>query len=312
MHTSFIFDIAPFRSAHAVTLAETRHGLVAAWFAGHAEGWPDVAIWLARHNGERWLAPEKVADGTSSRLRRYPCWNPVLYAAPGGALLLFYKVGLRPSRWWGMMMRSEDGGRTFSPPTRLPEGIFGPIKNKPIVGAHGELLCPSSVENDGWRVHVETTRDLGATWHRGPPLNGRKAMKAIQPTLLRFPSGRLQLLCRTRQGSIGESWSEDGGRTWLPLWLTGLPNPDSGIDAVMLTDGRALLVYNHSATARTPLTLAVSATGARWRVLRDLEAGPGEFSYPAVIQGADHRVHIAYTHNRNKLRHIVLRPEDLD
>jgi predicted neuraminidase len=311
MESTFIYDSAPFRSAHAVTLAEGKHGLVAAWFGGRAEGWPDVAIWVARHDGGRWQPPEKLVDGRVSRLRRYPCWNPVLHQVPGGPLMLFYKVGPRPSRWWGMLMRSDDGGKTFSKPERLPAGILGPIKNKPVNGANGDLLCPSSVEDDGWRVHVEHTRDFGVTWRRSPPLNERKTMKAIQPTLLPFADGRMQLLCRTRQGSIGEAWSIDHGRTWSPVWLTALPNPDSAIDAVVMADGRALLVYNHTTTGRTPLTLALSSTGERWRVLRNLESDPGEFSYPAVIQTRDNRIHIAYTHNRTNLRHVTLDPAEL-
>jgi predicted neuraminidase len=168
-------------------------------------------------------------------------------------------------------------------------------------------LCPSSREDDGWRVHLEWTADLGRSWRRSAPLNDRHAFKAIQPTVLAWPDGsRLQLLCRTRSGVVGECWSDDGGGTWTPMRPTALPNPDSGIDAVMLRDGRALLVYNHSATGRSPLNLALSADGVTWRPAGVLEDGPGEFSYPAVIEGADGRVHITYTWNRLRIRHVVL------
>jgi hypothetical protein len=59
--------------------------------------------------------------------------------------------------------------------------------------------------------------------------------------------GRLQALCRTRNGVIVTTWSNNGGRKWSPLEAVDLPNPNSGIDAVTLADGRQLLVYNHSA-----------------------------------------------------------------
>lgn len=78
---------------------------------------------------------------------RYACWNPVLFQ-PGNAseLILFYKVGKTPQSWWGMMTTSVDSGRNWSIPLRLPEGIYGPIKNKPIELPCGTWLCPSSTE----------------------------------------------------------------------------------------------------------------------------------------------------------------------
>jgi predicted neuraminidase len=144
----FIYERAPFPSCHASTLAETKSGLIAAWFGGSDEGEPDVTIWTARHDGTNWLAPVEVANGMQPGGKRFPCWNPVLFQAPDGPLLLFFKVGPSPSKWWGMLMRSQDAGRTWSKPERLPENIFGPIKNKPVL-VNGRLWCPSSSEDNG-------------------------------------------------------------------------------------------------------------------------------------------------------------------
>src|SRR5512139_2971697 len=91
--SEFIFERAPFRSAHASTVVETRDGLVAAWFGGTAERNPDVGIWVSRRDGTRWSAPVEVATGTGSDGTREPCWNPVLFQPSDGPLLLFYKVG---------------------------------------------------------------------------------------------------------------------------------------------------------------------------------------------------------------------------
>src|SRR5678815_1809353 len=97
-------------------------------------------------------------------------WNPVLFQPKEGPLLLFYKVGPSPSEWWGMLETSTDDGKTWSAPKRLPDRVLGPIKNKPEQLPNGDLLCPTSSEDDGWRVHFERTMDLGKTWASTGPL----------------------------------------------------------------------------------------------------------------------------------------------
>jgi predicted neuraminidase len=309
VRAEFIFSAAPFASAHASTIAESGDALVAAWFGGPCEGHAEVGIWLARREGGRWSAPLEVVQGRDRRGRRSPCWNPVLFQPQGGPLLLFYKVGPSPRRWWGMLARSSDGGHSWSEPVPLPRGILGPIKNKPIELPDGALLCPSSTETLVWRCHLERTEGQGASW-RKLPLRASRSRGSIQPSILRYPDGTMQIVCRSRQGAITACWSEDGVR-WSRMQPLDLPNPDSGIDAVMLADGRALLVYNHSRRYRTPLKLALSTDGRRWRPSRLLEDAQGEYSYPAVIQGADGRVHITYTWQRRRIRHVELEADEL-
>ena len=314
----FIFEEAPFERCHASTIAESKKGLVSAWFGGPEEGDPCVGIWISRNEGRGWSPPVEVANGVQHNRKRYPCWNPVLYQAKNGPLLLFYKVGPSPPEWWGMVISSSDGGKSWSEPRRLPEDIVGPVKNKPVQLPDGKLLCPSSSENNGWRVHFERTADFGKSWQLIGPVNDGKEFSVIQPTILSYADGRLQALCRSRQGKIIESYSADGGRRWSKMTATVLPNPNSGIDAVTLADGRQLLVYNHTTTQpgkwggpRSPLNVAVSNDGKAWRAALVLEDEPGEFSYPAVIQSSDGLVHISYTWKRRKIKHVVLDPSKL-
>jgi predicted neuraminidase len=307
--SEFIFDKAPFAACHASTIVETRSELLAAWFGGKEEGSPDVGIWTSRRGAKGWSEPVEVANGVQDSGERFPCWNPVLYQAPGGPLLLFYKVGPSPSRWWGMLVTSTDAGRTWAKPRRLPDGILGPIKNKPVLLPDRTLLCGSSTEHAGWRVHMERTADLGRTWEQTNALNDGKEFGAIQPTILLYPPDRIQILCRSRQGVITENWSYDGGKGWSPMRATSLPNPNAGIDAVMLRDGRALLVYNHTLRGRSPLNVAVSRDGKEWRAALVLEDQPGEYSYPAVIQTSDGLVHVTYTWKRERIKHVVIDSE---
>jgi predicted neuraminidase len=318
--SEFVFERAPFPSAHASTIVETRGGLVAAWFGGTKERDPDVGIWVSRHDGTRWSAPVEVANGVQPDGTRHPCWNPVLFQPSDGPLILFYKVGPSPSAWWGLVRTSADNGRTWSAPVKLPEGILGPIRAKPVELRPGILLAGSSTEHDGWVVHMERysgrwTADALATaanWQKSGPLNVPAEFGAIQPTILVHTASSLQILCRTRQGVIAESWSQDEGRTWSPMKATPLANPSAGIDAVNLADGRFLLVYNPMATGRAKLDVAMSADGKTWKRAVVLEDSDGEYSYPAMIQARDGRVHLTYTWKRERIKHVVLDPGRLE
>lgn len=313
--SEFIYTEAPFPSCHASTLAETPEGLVAAWFGGTHERHPDVGIWVSRKTPQGWTVPVEVANGITDQ-ERFPTWNPVLFQSAEGPLLLFYKVGPTPRDWWGMLMKSDDNGKTWSEPTRLPPGIMGPIKNKPIELADGVLLCPSSTEDQGWRLHFEYTADLGNTWRRSSPLNDPEHIKAIQPSVLAYGPQKLQAIGRTRASGMFQVWSEDGGETWGEVTKLGLPNPSSGTDAVTLANGQQLLVYNHSPTykVRSPLNIALSRDGLQWNaalVLEDNPDAPAGFSYPAVIQTSDGLVHVTYTWRRERIKHVVIDPQQL-
>lgn len=317
VRSEFVYETAPFASAHASTIAEGRDGLVAAWFGGTREGAPDVGIWMSRLVTGAWTPPVEVANGVQPDGTRHPCWNPVLFPMPDSTLLLFYKVGPTPREWWGMVRTSRDGGKTWSDARRLPDGILGPIKNKPIRLPDGAIVASSSTESTDspsvWRVHFERSVDAGLTWTAvSPPAPADgNAIHAIQPSILVHPGGRLQAVGRTRSGRVFETWSSDAGRTWTPLALTPLPNPNAGIDAVTLRGGRHLVVYNHTAQGRSPLNVAVSGDGKTWDAALVLERDPGEYSYPAVIQTADGLVHITYTWKRARIKHVVIDPAAL-
>ncbi len=314
IHSSEFIDAgAPYGGCHASTLVETPNGLLAAWFAGTDEGENDVEIWVSRHNGAGWSTPRPVADGKKGQDHsRWPCWNPVLHRTREGLTCLFYKVGPSPRDWWGLYKTSHDDGDTWSPPQHLPDGILGPIKNKPLELEDGTLVCGSSTEHDGWRTHIERLR-LDANGRllereRTASLNTGREYAAIQPTLLRRSLNHMVMLCRTKQGCIVRGDSQDNGRTWSHLTATTLPNPNSGIDAVALHDCRVLLVYNPAARdeERGTLALAVSEDLERWSAPVVLDHGPREYSYPAVIQTADGRIHITYTWRRERIKHLIV------
>ena len=309
-----IFETAPFDQCHASTLAELKDGsLMSAWFGGAYEGSKNVAIWASVKSGSSWSSPYEIVSGKVNDTLQYPCWNPVLFRNGEGVLFLFYKVGPNPREWWGMQITSSDEGKTWSKSERLPDGILGPIKNKPILLKSGVILSPSSIEtNTRWQSFIELSEDDGKTWKK-IPIDTANPAKVIQPTLLQYPQGKIQALQRSNQDYIMESWSADEGKTWSPLQKTKVLNPNSGIDAVTLSSGLQVLVYNPMQSGaewvngRNKLNLAVSTDGINWKDIAELENQPdGEFSYPSVIETSDKKVHVVYTANRKWIRHVVV------
>ena len=329
--------IAP--SCHAATIVEAAPGIfLAAWFAGTYEGHPDVAIWSARHRDGVWADPVKIADEPG-----VPHFNPLLFRDRTGRLWLFYKIGPSVPTWTGVYLTSFDGGDSWTRPVMLPAGLIGPAKNKPITLSNGDILCGTSSETwQSWACWVEVSADDGRSWTKHGPIvaPGAGAYQAgndtvvsavwdeasgklllpqqfagvIQPTLWEFAPGRVKMLMRSTQrvGCVCASTSDDYGRTWSPVERTSIPNPNSGLDAVRLRDGRIVLVCNPVREGRTPLAVLVSDdNGATWPRRVDLETAPGEYSYPSVIQADDGRVHVVATHQRVQIFHYVLESDEL-
>ncbi len=316
----FVADAPPTAQSHATTLVQASDGdLLAAWFGGSHEGASDVRIWLSRRTDSGWGAPQAVADGADPQGAPLPTWNPVLFEPRNGPLMLFYKIGPDPRHWLGLQRTSTDGGRTWSAAKRLPDGLIGPVRSPPMQLRDGSLLSPSSTEDAGWRIHFERLeKSASHDWKRMPPIPNPARIEAIQPVLLPGPDGNLLALGRTRQDHVFATTSHDDGRHWQALRLLDLPNPNAAIDAVRLADGRYLMAFNPNVSGkdwwngRDRLDIALSEDGEHWTAVLTLEDEPGqEFSYPAMIQTRDGRVHVAYTWKRQRIRHVVLDPAQL-
>ncbi|WP_372637427.1 exo-alpha-sialidase [Fodinibius sp.] len=298
-----------FDQAHASTIAKiNEEEFLVAWFGGTEEKHDDVGIWISMGHPGNWSAPRELV-----KVRDDPHWNPVLFRAPGGEIILYFKVGKEIPEWETWYTVSTDGGDTWSKARELVQGDKGgrgPVKNKPIVLSNGDWLAPASHEGDRWRVFVDRSDDGGESWTASDyvPVDTTvfEGKGAIQPTLWESQPGHVHMLVRTSAGVIGRSDSEDYGESWSPLYETSLPNPNSGIDLVKLPDGTLVLAYNpddENWGARAPLTLAVSEdNGESWPYKLDIETGDpeDEFSYPSIISGRD-TVAVVYTWQRQRV-----------
>ncbi|SNR30988.1 exo-alpha-sialidase [Flavobacterium sp. ov086] len=302
-------------NSHASTLVELEpNTLLAAWFGGKHEGASDVSIYVSSYKEKKWSAPKKLIDPLIKNGDTLPCWNPVLFKSKSQNLYLFYKVGKNPREWFGAMIVSKDNGNTWSNPKYLPKGILGPIRNKPIETTPGIILCGSSTESitdNKWRVFIETYIEATDTWTI-TDLQDNKNFDIIQPTFLVHSNKEIQILCRSRHNKLISSWSEDNGKTWQRTDSINVVNSNSGVDAVTLLNKSFLLVNNPLKmgkdwfNGRNVLDVEYSRNGVIWEKLFDLEnQNKGEFSYPAIIQTADQKIHVLYTYNRKYIKHVA-------
>jgi predicted neuraminidase len=320
---------APFAASHASTVVELKNGdLMSAWFGGTAEGKPDVAIWGSTRTRAGWSAPVELA-----REAEVPCWNPVLFHTKDGKLWMYYKFGPSPETWTGARKWSTDEGKTWSPAEHLPAGLLGPIRAKPLVLNNGTIISGTSIEAyRSWAAWIERSTDGGKTWAKigpivppvGPDKQGTGDAHAaiaspvpgssdwrytdgiIQPSVVPLGRKRLRLYARSTAKTlrICVADSYDDGVTWTQARPLEVPNPNSGIDAVALRDGRVVLIYNNTTSGRTPLNLAVSSDGEHFKMFYTLEESPGEYSYPAIIQTASGDLEMTYTWNRKTIEHV--------
>lgn len=325
----FIFTSAPFASCHASTVVELRNGdLMASWFGGSDEGNPDVGIWGSRRTAGGWSAPVELVKEPAIAM-----YNPVLFYTKDERLWLYYKFGPHPTSWTAGRMFSVDDGEKWSTPEHLPAGLYGPIRAKPLVLADGTIVSGTSVESyRSWAAWIERSNDNGATWRKFGPITVPPVTRAIgeagdaaaavpgsndwkytegiiQPSVVPLGGKHLRLYARStsRTGRICVADSMDAGVTWTAARPIDLPNPNSGIDAVTLKDGRVVLVYNHTVHGRTPLNIAVSKDGEHFQMIETLENQPGEYSYPAVVQARNGDLLITYTWQRKRIRFVRMR-----
>jgi predicted neuraminidase len=138
----------------------------------------------------------------------------------------------------------------------------------------------------------------------------------IQPALVPLRGDRVLMMLRDRgaERSVHTAYSDDNGWTWSAAEPSNLPNPDAAIDALRLRDGRILLVYNHAASGRENLRLAISNDeGRTWRAGAILEdTAHREYSYPNLVEDRRGRIHLTYTWERKRIKHVAFNLAWLD
>lgn len=303
LESAFLFVGTPARpSCHCASITELPGGeLFATWYAGRHEGNPDVVIMAARYRDGAWREPWVLVDPPGR-----PAGNTVVYHH-GGELWHFYDV--IEGRGWDSailrLMRSRDGGVTWSEPQLFDPEPGMMVRHRPVRLSTGRILLPAYDEKV-WRGLPYISDDGGATWWRGGWMAAEGA-GAIQPAIIERDDGTLFALLRSGP-DVTHAWqcaSENGGESWSACEPAPLHNPNSGADLIRLRSGEVITCFNDTPSGRTPLTLAISRDAGRtWTARRNLGDGPGEYSYPTLMEGSDGSVHLVYTWRRERIRWV--------
>jgi len=313
---------SPRRMSHVASICELPDGrLAAAWYAGSREGASDVAVCLATQpRGQtNWTTPQAVLtpEQASRELHRAvrKVGNPVIFSDAGGGKLWLLYVTITLGGWSGSSLNlttSTDAGLTWTPSRRLTLSPFFNIselvRNRPVPLSDGGWFVPIYHECLGKFPELLWLRDTpdGFSATKSRITGGRSG---FQPALAALGTNTALAFLRdcSPRKRISVTRTEDAGCSWSPAQALELPNPDSGLSAIRLTDGRVLLAFNDSDTGRGNLRLAVPEDqGRTWRRVATLEQEQGaEFSYPFLLQGRDGTIHLVYTWKRRAIKHVA-------
>lgn len=320
---SWVTPLGHTPSAHSSAICSLPSGdLMTIWYGGTREGAADVALFTSRlaDTGGSWSEPVNTVDRARAEdeLDRVikKIGNAVIFPDDAGTLWMVY-VSVSLGGWSGSGLNvktSRDEGRTWNASQRLTLNPFlnlsSLVRNKPIFAADGRIGLPVYHE-----MAIKYPQMLWLTPGPGGSVQDYRIRNLssetglIQPALVPLQGDRVLMMLRDHNEgrSMHTAYSDDNGWTWSEAAPTNLPNPDAAIDALRLRDGRILLVYNHASSGRENLRLALSSDeGRTWRAGAVLEDTPNEeYSYPNLAEDARGRIHLTYTWQRRRIKHVA-------
>lgn len=271
-----------------------------------------VVLVASEDDGATWSEPLVVVD-PPGLVRAF---DPCIWYDPRGRLWLHWAQSYehwdgRAGVWFSRNDDPNSETSAWTTPRRIANGI---MMNKPTVASDGSWLLPTAV----WAVHepfhpelagdrfsnIVASHDDGQTFERiggaDVPTRGFDEHMTVE-----LRDGRLWMLVRRRPG-VGESYSEDGGRTWTLGKRTALRGPDSRFFIRRLRSGSLLFVSNDSFDTRHKMTAWISGDdGATWSDGLLLDARMA-VSYPDGIEDETGLIRIIYDRERVDAREILV------
>jgi len=317
------------------SLARTADGALLAVFSGnrfsHVCPSGVVQVVSSTDCGRTWSAPQTIGDTPVDDR------DASVHVLPDGEILVtwFNSVSCYTDSYWirayekerpfdinallplcgRWCVRSRDGGKTWTPPSRMP--IVGSAPHGGIVLKDGALLAVGSytpgVRDDGsaprnlpTAICCERSTDGGRSWtmlcERLPDVDGEglKPRAFHEPHVAELPDGTLVALVRYHGGDecFRRSASKDGGRNWSPMKKISLKAGLTAPHLLALLDGRLVCTYGLR-NDKTKLAVGEYASvssdaGLTWTPVDGIclwksAAGVGQYDmgYPATVLLAD-------------------------
>ncbi len=316
-------------SVHAGSAILLNDGnLRAFWFAGSREGATDVVIQTAVFDTKTgsWASPEVVIDRVTAEkgLSRYikKLGNPLPVRSSQGKLQLYF-VTVSVGGWAGSSiswMESGDEGSSWSRPQRL---ITSPALNlSTLIKAPGFDFTDGTqglpVYHEWMGKFGELIRiDGGRVIDKRRMSSGRALLQPI--VFIDAPEKAVAYFRQARSAGparIASAQTENAGQSWASGIDLDLANPNAAIAGLQLSNGDRLIALNDLESARHRLVLAIAPAGtSNWNVIAELESDQTlinglhrEFSYPSLLLGANGEVHLLYTYDRKKMKHVQFDP----
>jgi len=214
--------------------------------SGHgAVRWAKVMACRSDDRGRGWSQPIQLADGAFDQNNLIVGGGGIyLTALRNGSVLLHYDASAWPDRIpeVAYLHRSEDGGRTWSPPKRIGDqertigdGAILELSNGTL------LLCTGP-----WLKMLRST-DGGQSWSSPTPIvSGDTPLRLAEVCLSELSEERVLILMRESTYAnfpLFGALSEDNGQSWSKPF----PTPFIGHwpSSVRLADGRHIVAYRN-------------------------------------------------------------------
>ncbi len=265
-----------------------RGGVLVAWTAGAYEVAPN-AVTMGRETydgGKTWTyEPFVIADRPDHGLIN------VAFIRDRQRMLVFYNDYLgrvKASHGWFIdgtedvwLAESHDTGYYWSDPRQLTDfhqkrqPYMLQIRENGLRLAGGELVLPvgyhtrhfppAKPEEFRNGFGVLRSDDDGKTWQRCLLETNDPNRLFDEPAIAQCADGSLLMYLRTNTGTMWQSRSHDGGRTWAQPADTGIVAAPASVALAKLPDGRFVLAWNDHPAKRTFLSVAVSSDeGKTW------------------------------------------------
>jgi predicted neuraminidase len=320
--------------AHSANITMHQGLPTAIWYGGTEEGASDVRLFLSQFRDNNWSAPEVVMDRATSQtgLNRFirKIGNPTLHSWPDGTLGVYY-VSVSMGGWGASSINyteTSDSGRSWSTSRRLVTSPFLNISTLvraiPAPLADGSIMLPVYHELVGKFGEVLRLTQTGDVLAKTRISHGKHS---LQPAVAPLDEHHAILALRhavDQGGRVLQATTADGGMTWTRPEPLTLPNPNAAIALLTLADDTLLMALNDTEDGRHRLSLALltgpapsdeprpSSSHSPWRIVKTIESeAPAsgshefEFSYPSLVHDEAGRIHLVYTWNQTRIKHIV-------